>query len=539
MSIDPALDSKDYTAPAITGGIVITKWKVSYQRVLKVLSSLNVNKSVNGVSPRFLRECAIEIAAAETSLISRIVREATYPTDWKVARVTPLHKKGAVSAPKNYRPVSALPNHSLVTERVLGPQLAEFCESITPSDQFGFVRKCGTADYGALVAMTFQDVLERRQEAVLISLDVKGAFDKVWHSSLQKKLQKGGLRRKALRLVISYLLERYLEVVAGGKRSSRKRISCGVPQGSIWSPNLWDVAVNDMSLQVLLKLFNYADDSALCVEFHGREGLLEVIKLINADLQSLLEWGVDINLTFESAKNTFMIISRSQRDYSDVLEATPIMMDGDAVERVSEMKLVGFTFDEKLSWATMISKLASKARSKLGALWRLRSVLDESNLGTMFKAFVRSVMEYGNLEYMSAAHTHLAKLDTVQRTAQRICGVSFEDLEVRRDAAVFGLICKLLDGAGRGDLELFTPQLLDRPEHRSSERLAKGLHLKTTVTAKSLQQYCRSFCGYAPTVMSKLPQDLLLSGQEDGWRSIMKHGQRFLCGKKLNYELYN
>ena len=59
MSIEQVLDSKQYHAPTLSGGIVINKWTVSYKRVLKVLSSLNVNKSVNGISPRFLRECAL------------------------------------------------------------------------------------------------------------------------------------------------------------------------------------------------------------------------------------------------------------------------------------------------------------------------------------------------------------------------------------------------------------------------------------------------------------------------------------------------
>ena len=46
---------------------------------------------------------------------------------------------------------------------------------------------------------------------------------------------------------------------------------------------------------------------------------------------------------------------------------------------------------------------------------------------------------------MSAAPTHLAKLDRVQRTAEKICNCNFESLESRREAAVFSIIYKLLD----------------------------------------------------------------------------------------------
>jgi hypothetical protein len=293
----------------------------------------------------------------------------------------------------------------------------------------------------------------------------------------------------------------------------------------------WDVAVNDMSLQVLSELFNYADDSALWIEFDGLDDLIRAIDQANNDLQALLLWGDSINLTFESAKNTCMIVSRTHQDFSKTLEQHPIMMEGDVVRRVSEIKLVGFVFDEKLTWTKMISQLASRARSQLGALFRMRPVMNDANLATMYKAFVRSVMEFGNLEYMSAASTHLSRLDAVQHSAQRICNIKFETLGERREAASFGMMCKLLDGEGRGELQLFAPVLLDQPVNRSSARFQDGLHLQRTVNAKSLKQYERSFCGSAPVTFSKLPQELLVSGKENGWCSVMKKGQRFLCGR--------
>ena len=121
MLIDPALGAKEYVAPEVEVKMKVLKWKVSRDRVFKVLSTLNVHKAVNGISPRFLKECAPVIADAETSLHRRIVKEAKYPTDWKCARVTAVHKRKEVSLAKNYRPISALPNRSLVFERSLAP----------------------------------------------------------------------------------------------------------------------------------------------------------------------------------------------------------------------------------------------------------------------------------------------------------------------------------------------------------------------------------------------------------------------------------
>jgi hypothetical protein len=542
MTIDPVKDQMEYEAPDIEVKMKILKWKISRKRVLEVLTSLDVSKAVNGVSPRFLRECAHVIVDAETSLHKRIVREAVYPTDWKCPRVTAVHKRDEVSVAKNYRPISALPNRSLVFERSLVPQLADFCESITPQDQFGFVRKCGTADYGALVAMKLQDVLERRLSALLISLDVAGAFDKVWHKSLLAKLKKGGLRGKALELIKSYLFMRFLFVVMAGHTSSKRSVSCGVPQGGIWSPCLWDVAVNDLSQQLLTcECFNYADDSTLAAVFDSLEALIDLIIKVNADMEALRVWGVANNLTFDPGKNKFLVVSNWHHDFSEI---DTLVMGGITVKYAYEdtklklgsaLKIVGFTFDKGLSWSKMISSLASKARSQLGALWRLRSVMDSSNLEIMYKAFVRSIMEYGGLEYMSAAETHLAKLDAVQHSAQKICGRVFEDLSCRREASVFGMLCKMLDGEVRGDLKEFIPEFASaQHDRRGSLRSAvqnTSLALKDLTRSTSLLYYERSFCGIAPKVFKKIPEELIQKGKEGGWRKIMKQGQRILCGR--------
>ena len=42
------------------------------------------------------------------------------------------------------------------------------------------VKGCGTTDYGAAMSFKIHDVLEQRDEILVVSLDVKGAFDRVW-----------------------------------------------------------------------------------------------------------------------------------------------------------------------------------------------------------------------------------------------------------------------------------------------------------------------------------------------------------------------
>ena len=134
-----------------------------------------------------------------------------------------------------------------------------------------------------------------------------------------------------------------------------------------------------------------------------------VIGHINSDLERLLVWGVDNKTAFEPTKTFSMLVSlkRSLR-FSGM---GGIKMAGSAIKEVSQMKLVGFLFDAKLTWGPMIDRLAKKARSKLGALRRLKPFLDSKNMKLLYTSFVQSGLEYGSLLYMGAAHSHLKKLD--------------------------------------------------------------------------------------------------------------------------------
>ena len=95
-----------------------------------------------------------------------------------------------------------------------------------------------------------------------------------------------------------------------------------------------------------------------------------------------------------------------------------------------EIEILGVTVDSTLTWTWWtkhISNVSSRAGQKLGALRRVANKLDVSGRATVYKAQVRSVMEYASLSWMSASTTTLGLLDSIQKKALRIIGVSEEE----------------------------------------------------------------------------------------------------------------
>ena len=502
--------------------------------MLKSLNGLDTHKSINGIPNIMMKECAQVLHAPLTLLFRRICRDGEFPDKWKLGRITALHKRGLISKPEQYRPVTMLLNIELVFEDVVLPQLYKFLEKFIPPSQFGFLKACGTQDFGALLVLKIFLALERGSDVLLVSLDVAGAFDRVWHAGLLKKLKAAGMSSRALRLMKGYLQKRYIQVVVGDERSKIHEIFSSVPQGGKWSAPLWDFEIatlEDLDLTGLL--FSYADDCSLFYEI-TKENKASITAAVNSDLKQLENWGVEWLTTFEPTKTHSMVISRKSK--INTFDPSGIVFIGKAIEAVEEMKLVGFIFDKKMTMEKMVNHVKAKAKVKLAAIFRLKQHLDSHNLESMYKAFVRSSIEYGNLEYLSAAQTHTRKLDRIQASAEKLGGFKVESLSSRREAALIGFIMKLLDGDGRGALNEFTPELYTHKHTRNNSRFDQGsrILIKEAIRFESAtDHYNRSIGGRAAEVWSKIPSDLIEVGKSDGWQNITKQCQRFLTGKKL------
>ena len=75
-----------------------------------------------------------------TYLVNCSIKTGKYLSNWKIAKVIAIHKKGDKKILKNYRPVSMLAVFGMILEKVVALQIEEFFESngLLGKFQFGF-----------------------------------------------------------------------------------------------------------------------------------------------------------------------------------------------------------------------------------------------------------------------------------------------------------------------------------------------------------------------------------------------------------------
>ena len=230
------------------------------------------------------------VAPSLTQIFTKSISTGVFPTEWKLARVSPIFKKGKRDDPNNYRPISIIPTVAKIFEKIVYDQLCEYLNdnNLLTHCQSGFRSLHSTLT--ALIEATncWSVNIDNGLVNGVIFIDLKKAFDTIVHSVLIRKLHKYGVDRSSLKWFESYLCDRSQKCSVNGHLSNIAPVSCGVPQGSNLGHLLFLVYINDLPNYLSLASPRmFADDTNITF---AASTMADLENVINSELRNLNCW---------------------------------------------------------------------------------------------------------------------------------------------------------------------------------------------------------------------------------------------------------
>jgi len=268
-----------------------------------------------------------------------------FPNKLKFAKVIPIYKKGDMYDPKNYRPISILSTFSKIFGSSMLSRLNNFLYScnIISNRQHGFQKNKSTDT--ALFDFLTNTMARLNKGYYVIGLfaDLSKAFDTVDHQILLSQLYRYGIRGISYDWVKSYLTDR-MQAVQIKKRiqnnlgtsfSTVKKVSKGVPQGSILGPILFSLYINDL-LQCIEPGFGvlYADDVNILVSGNSMKELNENLKFT---FDNLVTWFSANKLNLNYEKTTILNFHLKRQS----LLSSLAILDSGTIKISSSVKFLG------------------------------------------------------------------------------------------------------------------------------------------------------------------------------------------------------
>ena len=264
------------------------------EELTKIINNISIHKSsgIPDLSTRFLRDTLLYIPNAflHIYIYNRVRVTAIFPGTWKIATVIPLPKCSNPTELSELRPVSLLPLVGKLLENLIHLQLSEFLENskLLPKNQHGFRKGFSTTS----AASTFIDDivlgLDKGHFTLAVFLDIKKAFDTIYHKIIIQKLEYAGVGARTLSLIANYLDRRKQCVLYNGIRPDVKKLYTGVPQGSTLGLLLFLIYVNDLpNVFANTKCMMFADDTVL---YQSHPNINELYNQIQLSLNKMYSW---------------------------------------------------------------------------------------------------------------------------------------------------------------------------------------------------------------------------------------------------------
>jgi hypothetical protein len=394
----------------------------SPNEVKMVIKKLPNNKApgLDNITNRMVKNFTHKTVVQLHYIINATIKLQHFPSPWKRALVIPIRKPNKnTAAPENFRPISLLSGLSKVAEKIINNRIQKYDSKlrITQDEQFGFRSEHDTTQQISRIVTEVINNYNKDNVTQMTILDIQKAFDRVWVQGLIAKLMKTKLPINLIKLLLSYLTNRTLQVKVENAISHVKLIKAGVPQGSVLGPKLFTLYIHDIPKFEKTNLALYADDTAIYARSYYADVANKQVQIHMDKIEKYYsEWLININ----ASKTESIIFTRK---FTNNKIITKLRVKGEKIDPQPTVKYLGVHLDSRLNFKQHLGKTKAKAEAALKTLYPLmarRSKLNVENKTRIYKTIIRPIITYAAPVWCGVSDTALHCLQTLQNKCLRL-----------------------------------------------------------------------------------------------------------------------
>ena len=428
----------------------IDGFKCDIKAMIKIIKKLKVNSAPGPdlITAYFLKNTVANIAKPLSMMYNICLDEGFVPSEWKVAHIIPIYKKGDVQCPSNYRPVSLTSVLCKVLERVIREQIMSYLFETNriPRNQHGFLPRKSTVTNLLECLEDWSLNFDRGVQTDIIYLDYSKCFDTVVHSKLLHKLSKYGFKGVALGWLENFLMNRIQSVKVGNTVSPSRYVTSGVPQGTVIGPLMFICFSADLN-SVIEKCTTsmYADDTKI---YKGVQSITDC-ETLQKNLNKIFNWASAWQLKLNANKTKHLRIGKKRLDFV-------YQMDGKEIETVDSICDIGVNIQSNLRFTNHCNSLVRKAHFVMRNLFNTFKCHDIKFYVSLYCTYVRPILESSSPIWSPFLKSNIDSIESVQRYfTRRLPGlrdlsyferldiVKLETLESRRIKADLFMLYKM------------------------------------------------------------------------------------------------
>ena len=354
---------------------------------------------------------------------------------------------------------------------------------------------------------------------LVVFLDLAKAFDTVSHNILLQKLKYYGVDGLTLSWFESYLSNRQQQCVVGNCTSKPRKLTCGVPQGSILGPLLFLIYINDLPacLQCTTPRM-YADDTTLSA---ASKSTIDLQQKVNCDLNNVKTWLLSNKLSLNVLKTEYMFIGSEFR-LSNLGRVSSLIFDNQPIKRVTTAKHLGVVLDDNLAWHEQIYHICKRVGRSINCLKQARKFVPKNILLVIYSSLILPLFDYCDAVWANLNKGLSSKLQKLQNRAARI--ITFQGYDIRSSDILNHLnwdqlsvrrskrICVIMNNIINGTVPDYLSQMfMKRDEINSYRQRLRESENNLIITRIPNTEYCKkSFSYRGAKLWNSLPNELKL-----------------------------